>query len=495
MRRTTRHGAVATDSIPAHRDPAPDSPPRSRRAGSVLVGLLWCLALLSVVVIGVLYNARLDLLVVKNHGDLIQAHYLALAGIEKTKALLYRDSKERQRSAQNHNRELYDSPQNFRAVPFGRGQFRIFRQGRRDEGGGLIYGVSDEESRLNLNRATSEELSKLYQMSPEITAAILDWRDPNNDVTTSGAEVEYYASLQPPYLPRNGPFQTLREILMVRAVSRELFMGEDVNQNGLLDPEEDDRNESQPPDNGDGVLDAAWSGNVTVDSSVRNENAAGDERVNVQSADERSLTAVHGITAEIAKAIVASRSQKSIESLADLLDVTAANPQNQPRAPQDLDANRPRPGGRPRSSQNTPAPNNPAPQPTGPKLIDENLLMDIADDLTTSDDSELPGVINLNTASPEVLACLRGIDERLAQAIVNYRQSSGFFPNVAHLLKVDGVTREIFKQVAPKVTVRSETFCILSEGTVNSTGARKRIQVIVRIGASDIETLSYREDL
>ena len=61
--------------------------PQSRRTASVLVGLLWCLALLSVVVIGVLYNARLDLLVVKNHGDLIQAHYLALAGIEKTKAL------------------------------------------------------------------------------------------------------------------------------------------------------------------------------------------------------------------------------------------------------------------------------------------------------------------------------------------------------------------------------------------------------------------------
>ena len=78
---------------------------------------------------------------------------------------------------------------------------------------------------------------------------------------------------------------------------------------------------------------------------------------------------------------------------------------------------------------------------------------------------------------------------------MNYRQSSGFFPNVAHLLKVDGLSREIFKQVAPRVTVRSETYRILSEGTVRSTGARKRIQVIVRIGESDIETLSYREDL
>ena len=59
-----------------------------RRNGSVLVALLWCLALLAVVVIGVLHTARLDLLVEKNYGDMIQAHYLALAGIEKAKALL-----------------------------------------------------------------------------------------------------------------------------------------------------------------------------------------------------------------------------------------------------------------------------------------------------------------------------------------------------------------------------------------------------------------------
>jgi hypothetical protein len=88
-----------------------------------------------------------------------------------------------------------------------------------------------------------------------------------------------------------------------------------------------------------------------------------------------------------------------------------------------------------------------------------------------------------------------GIDPQLAQAIVSYRKSSGFLPNIAWLLRVPGITREIFKQVAPRVTARSETFRILSEGKITSTGARQRIQVIVRIGSSDIQTLSYREDL
>ena len=83
----------------------------------------------------------------------------------------------------------------------------------------------------------------------------------------------------------------------------------------------------------------------------------------------------------------------------------------------------------------------------------------------------------------------------LARAIINYRRSSGYFANVGYLLKVPGMTRDIFKQIAGLVTVRSETFRILSEGTVKSTGVRQRIQVIVRLGAGSLDTLSYREDL
>ena len=102
--------------------------------------------------------------------------------------------------------------------------------------------------------------------------------------------------------------------------------------------------------------------------------------------------------------------------------------------------------------------------------------------------------MNLNTAETEVLACLPGLTPELAQAIVSYRKSNGYFSNPTWLLKVPGITKEIFKQVSARVSVRSETFRIISEGKIKSSGARKRIQVIVRIGKSSVETLSYRED-
>jgi len=90
--------------------------------------------------------------------------------------------------------------------------------------------------------------------------------------------------------------------------------------------------------------------------------------------------------------------------------------------------------------------------------------------------------------------CLPGVDRQLAQAIISYRRSSGYFPNTAELLKVGGMTAAMFKQVAPLVTARSETFRILSEGRVNSTGARQRIQEIVHVGLDEVTTLGYRED-
>src|SRR5207247_6258957 len=126
-----------------------------------------------------------------------------------------------------------------------------------DEGGGIIYGVSDEESRLNANYAAAEDLGKLYGMTPDVVAALIDWRDEDNAVTPGGAEAEYYVGLKPPYLPRNGPFQTVRELLMVRGISRELLLARNANQNGAGDSAES-LGESAPPDHPANLLDSCW---------------------------------------------------------------------------------------------------------------------------------------------------------------------------------------------------------------------------------------------
>ena len=297
---------------------------------SILVGLLWCVALLSLVVISVLHTARMDLMVGKNYGDRIQARYLALAGIEKAKALLYQNALQRSRSGKNHTGELYNSPEQFREVPLGRGQFSVIRRARQDEGGGIVYGVGDEESRLNVNLADGGSLVKLEGITPQIIAAIADWRDGDNAVSPGGAEAEFYLSLQPPRLPRNGPFLTVRELLMVRGVSADLLLGRDTQQNGLLESAEDIAENSGRVDNQATDVGTGWAGILTVDSRDDNVSANGADRVNVQTADETALTGVPGITPDIARAIVASRSNNQIRNIASLLEVTSA-PANQVR--------------------------------------------------------------------------------------------------------------------------------------------------------------------
>ena len=157
----------------ANQNPNPGTTHNMRQEASILVGLLWCLALLSVLAVGVLHTARMDLLVGKNFGDRIQAHYLALAGVEKARALLYQNAQDRSRSRTGHDNKLYDDAGEFRDIALGRGVYRVFRRARPDEGGGIVYGVSDEESRLNLNTATTDELNLLPNMTPDVPAAIV----------------------------------------------------------------------------------------------------------------------------------------------------------------------------------------------------------------------------------------------------------------------------------------------------------------------------------
>ena len=46
----------------------------------------------------------------------------------------------------------------------------------------------------------------------------------------------------------------------------------------------------------------------------------------------------------------------------------------------------------------------------------------IADKLTTSSETTLPGLVNVNTAPKEVLLCLPGLEESDADALVSYRK-------------------------------------------------------------------------
>ncbi len=471
----------------------PNKTAPSRRRGSALVAVLWCLVILSVIAYGVLTTSQLELRLAKNYGDSLQAHYLAIAGIETAKALMYEESQDRKTEGENYRSTLDDDPSKFREITLGRGTFSIMRGAREDERPRrVVYGIRGEEARLNVNTVSKKELMQLPGMTSDVVAAILDWRDKDDKLTPEGAEMEYYYSLPDPYRMRNGPLESLRELLSVRGIEEDLLLEEDANLNGILDPSENDGRESYPFDNRDNTLDGGWSQWLTVHSGTTDTDASSEDRINISLATEEMLTDLEDVSFELAKAIVAYREGNSFDNIGQLLDVTPVEEKkkddNQSQNTQNQTANQTK-------SSPTRAPSPPKNSGGGgEKLISEAHFKRIADKVTVSSGLVRRGVVNVSTAPLEVLMCLPEIDEERAGAIISYRQQIGGFTSIGQLLDVPGITSEIFKKVCNRLTVRPGTYRILAEGFLPSTGARKKIEAVVRMTSFRFETLYYREE-
>ena len=102
----------------------------------------------------------------------------------------------------------------------------------RVEPGRLSYRLTDETARINLNRASRDQLDRLLQeLGAEktdrdtILDSIQDWRDPNDEHRLNGAESDYYLGLPVPYRSKNADFDSVDELLQVRGITRELLYG------------------------------------------------------------------------------------------------------------------------------------------------------------------------------------------------------------------------------------------------------------------------------
>jgi type II secretory pathway component PulK len=98
--------------------------------------------------------------------------------------------------------------------------------------GRFSYTITDEDSRLNLNRATPDQLHRLLaelEVTKEtrdiIVDSIQDWRDANEEHRLNGAESDYYLALPAPYKSKNADFDSVDELRLVRGVTPQIFYG------------------------------------------------------------------------------------------------------------------------------------------------------------------------------------------------------------------------------------------------------------------------------
>ena len=297
------------------------------------------------------------------------------------------------------------------------------------------FGLTDEAGKLNINHAHQAEVEKLPGLTTALAQAARDYIDFDNAERPDGAEQEYYSALARPYEIRNGPLDTLDELLLVRGFTPRLLYGEDANMNCRLDLNEDDGEERPPSDNRDGRLDLGLRRYLTVSSYEFDNDHDGAPRTNLNNPGD-PLPGVE-LPAALTNFIAAFRQAKGrVGHVADLLEATFKF----------KDA-----AGREVAM----------PSGVGPEELP--LLLDL---FCATDDAEVKGLVNINTAPAAVLQTVPGIDEPLADAILAARKSLSFERrrSIAWLYQEKLVDAARFKQLAPFLTARGYQYSFRALG-------------------------------
>lgn len=373
----------------------------------------------------------------------------------------------------------------------------------------MRYGITPESSKLNLNACRPEQIEQLLtpillglqiENPQELINALIDWTDRDSDLTLGGAESEYYNTLSPPYNAKNGPLDTLEEMLLIKGFSARVLYGEDVNLNGILDANEDDGDASFPyDDDGDGVLDMGILPFVTIWSREPDTALDNKPRISLRlpaAAFSAALAATvqEGELSETALAYLTQLKSQNVDlsGLRSPADLYATDEADEGDGAED--------GGRPPASQPTsgrggrgrvtlpPSPLTPADMPA---IMDRFTVREVRENSPPL----VAGLINLNTAPAAVLRLVPGITEDAVTKIVELRRQLPYdsrkttaWPLVAGA--VDGAT---FKRIAPYVTTKSYQFRVEVLGYADHAKLARRLEWIIEMVGPLAQVKYHRE--
>lgn len=254
--------------------------------GVALIVVLWIFIFLFVVAFEFSTATREEASAAHRFAEETTGYYLAVAGFQRG---LY-DFLNRQGVAQSQAQAQKDDPFDgaWREEKLGSGVLRVR--------------LIDEGGKININRVNEETLRRVFTnlgldgaRRDVLVDSILDWRDDDELHRVNGAENDYYGALPAPYTARNGPLDTVADLLWIRGVSRALFYGYGENDRGANEP----------------ATGIALRDIFTVDSPI--------DRVNLRTAGAAVIHALTGIPLERCRAFVEERRKLSDKTLNDLL--------------------------------------------------------------------------------------------------------------------------------------------------------------------------------
>jgi type II secretory pathway component PulK len=442
-----------------------------------------------------------------------------------------------------------DRPVRVSDIPGETGKFSVFSFG--DDGKGVRFGLVDENSKIDLNalvkmdkngKIAHDLLIKLPNMTEEIVDAIIDWIDTNATARPAGCESDYYLGLDPPYKAKNGPLDSLEELLLVRGVTAPLLFGNDKNRNGILDTDEND--------DGHGVL--GWSAYLTVYSRENNIAKDAVERININDADlavmfEKLLEVVdeemaayiallrtygpykaptktgmvitggdllaYNLDGTISGAVLAGELSAAQADALYFVQATGGSSSAAPPSTSKLTKSAVNTKSKPKNSITSlfdlvnsyvevkPASGKGKSTYYGSPLNDpakaKELLPKLFDKTTTSKEPELAGRINVNSAPEAVLRALPELTEDDVNAIINIRPAPGTvteeFDTLAWLVTEAGLKPETLSKVEKYITTTSQVFRLQVLGYFDGGGPTARIEAVIDTNGGRPRIVHWRD--
>ncbi len=279
--------------------------PFKNHAGVTLLLVLWVLVLLTVIAAEFCRAMRTEVNIVRNDKETTQAYYAAVGGFNLAVSKIV-DTIARPTplaAVTDSGEETIDWRINSDMPPISIGD------------GIAQVRIDNEAGRVNINLADQPLLRMMlagFDLNEDeksiIVSSILDWRDADDLHRLNGAENEYYQSLPEPYLCKNGDFDAIEELLLVRGVTPELF------HNGL------DSMVTVYPDRKTAARTMNWRPNQRPPKGTFDFN-----KISINAAAPKLLMALPGFSAESVEVITAYRTDKDILTGGELITVVGVN--------------------------------------------------------------------------------------------------------------------------------------------------------------------------
>jgi general secretion pathway protein K len=207
--------------------------PRADDGVALLLTLVF-IVLLTALVLNFSYDMQVDATLMGNESSDRDAYLAARSGIATALSVLHADVMDNAANADGQNVQIFDGLDEPWALP---GDPLLIRDAV------VNLTIRDEYGKLNLNALIYVDESGVEVEHPVLASAletlfsttrqldkspvdvILDWLDNDDIPRANGAESDYYESLDAPMTCKNGPMDSIEELLLLPGITPEIYFG------------------------------------------------------------------------------------------------------------------------------------------------------------------------------------------------------------------------------------------------------------------------------